>query len=445
MALGSFKKFFGRVKTTVGQSLPNPVRGGIAALATTGKMMDPDNDYRKDDLKKLRSNLVSGRKVPKLASAGLPRTTSFEEFVFVKENTDRLSHLEHPADRVVDGKKGFRHAFSALHSLHKTLSGKSDKSKLSQKFDGAPSLVFGTHPETNKFFVATKSAWNKTPKINYSHEDIVANHPKSKGLQDKLHHALNHLSKVTPKGKVFQGDIMYSKGDVKKSKGKLQITPNTITYGAKKTSPEGKSMASAKLGIAVHTGYTGKDFASLKSHPVHDTSDFKNHKDVHLLDTSVSSHSSYTPERQERVKKFLGGAVQAHRGVDYSKIEGHEPHIKMYINQTVRNNTRPTVKGYYKHLTTRKEVKPEQLGQVRKNPESFGGLFKAHRYLELAKTQMVHALDSHNKRFETSIQGKPSGPEGYVANGKDKIVKRYPDKHGPGFSAANFAQGTFRK
>lgn len=363
--------------------------------------------------------------------------------------SEKLKHLEHPADRALHGKSGFRQAFSALHDLHKSLKGEKSNTKLSQKFDGAPSLVFGTHPETKKFFVATKSAWNKTPKINYSNADIETNHPKSEGLKSKLRTALEHLPKVTPKGKVYQGDVMYSHGDIKKEKGKLSVTPNTITYGAKHNSPEGKKMGKAKFGIAVHTGYTGKDLQSLTSHPLHDTSNFKSHKDVHVIDHSVGKSSDYTPERQERVKRFLGGAAKHAKQVDYSKTKGLETHAQMYVNQTVRTNTRPSAKGLYKHLLTRardnKDVKPEQLDQVRQHSGHFDNLFKAHRYLELAKTTMVHALDPHNKNYETSIGGKPSGPEGYVANGKDKIVKRYPDKHGPGFAAANFAQGTFRK
>lgn len=371
---------------------------------------------------------------------------SFEDFIM---ESKKLKHLEHPADRALHSKSGFNQAFTALHDLHKYLKGQKSNTKLSQKFDGAPSLVFGTHPETKKFFVATKSAWNKTPKINYTHADIEANHPKSEGLKSKLRTALDHLPKVTPKGKVYQGDVMYSHTDIKKSKGKLNVTPNTITYGAKKNSSEGKKMGSAKFGIAVHTGYTGKDLQSLTSHPLHDTSDFKNHKDVHVIDHSVAGSSDYTTERQERVKRFLGGAAKMIKKVDYSKTEGHAAHAQMYVNQTVRNNTRPSAKGYYKHLLTRardnKDVKPEHLEVVKKNAGHFENLFKAHRYLELAKTTMVHALDPHNKKYETSIGGKPSGPEGYVANGKDKIVKRYPDKHGPGFSAANFSQGTFRK
>ena len=43
--------------------------------------------------------------------------------------------------------------------------------------DGAPAIVWGTNPETGKFFVGTKSVFNKVKiKINETHEDIDNNH-----------------------------------------------------------------------------------------------------------------------------------------------------------------------------------------------------------------------------------------------------------------------------
>jgi hypothetical protein len=57
---------------------------------------------------------------------------------------------------------------------HMTSGAKS--SNLTMKYDGSPSLVFGHHPSNGKFFVATKSAFNKNPKINHTEKDIDKNH-----------------------------------------------------------------------------------------------------------------------------------------------------------------------------------------------------------------------------------------------------------------------------
>ena len=46
------------------------------------------------------------------------------------------------------------------------------------KWDGAPAVFVGTNPENGKFFVGTKSVFNKNPKINYSISDIQKNHSR---------------------------------------------------------------------------------------------------------------------------------------------------------------------------------------------------------------------------------------------------------------------------
>jgi hypothetical protein len=362
--------------------------------------------------------------------------------LFVEE--DKLKHLEHPEDRIMHGKSGFSHAFKVLHSLHKSLSGKASKVSVSTKYDGAPSIVFGTHPDTGVKFVASKSAWNKTPKINTSHEDIARNHPNSPGLRSKLGMALDHLPKVMPKKGVYQGDLLYTQGEVKKQGGKVAVTPNVVTYATDQKSKQGRRMASSKLGMVVHTKYEGKTFAGLKSSPITSLSGFKKSRDVHIVDPSANTSINYPGFRQERTKKWLAAAHGHHRQINYAAIKGHEPELQTYVNSTVRSNNIPSVKGYYKHLISR-GAKEDKLDSVRRNHKHFDNIFKSHRYLELAKTSMIHAMDPHNQQFETSIGGQKSGHEGYVANGRDKIVKRRSDKHGPGFSVSNFNLGAFRK
>jgi hypothetical protein len=83
------------------------------------------------------------------------------------------------------------------------------------KYDGSPSIVFGHHPKTGKFFVASKSAFNKNPKINYTHKDIEKHHGHAPGLVSKLKTALTHLPKVAPKHGVYQGDVMHTREDHK--------------------------------------------------------------------------------------------------------------------------------------------------------------------------------------------------------------------------------------
>ena len=76
-------------------------------------------------------------------------------------------HLEHPEDTIFDGRR------VALKAITEMITCKT----VGIKWDGAPAVVFGTNPANGKFFVGTKSVFNKKiPKINYSFNDIETNH-----------------------------------------------------------------------------------------------------------------------------------------------------------------------------------------------------------------------------------------------------------------------------
>ena len=78
------------------------------------------------------------------------------------------THLEHPEDSVLRGKKTTQEIINFLRNVDSTIS---------VKYDGAPAIIFGTNPENGKFFVGTKSVFNKVKvKINYTHYDIEQNH-----------------------------------------------------------------------------------------------------------------------------------------------------------------------------------------------------------------------------------------------------------------------------
>ena len=67
--------------------------------------------------------------------------------------------------------------------------------KVSVKWDGAPAIVFGTNPANGKFFVGTKSVFNKRQvKINYTNEDIDQNHTGR--VADILRLCLYHLPRM---------------------------------------------------------------------------------------------------------------------------------------------------------------------------------------------------------------------------------------------------------
>ena len=179
------------------------------------------------------------------------------------------THLEHLEDSIInDGAKGGRNAVAFLKSLQKMLSASTSKRvKVSVKWDGAPAIVCGTHPETGRFFVGTKSVFNPgTPKINYTSSDINRNHPG--GVGSKLQVALRELKKLGIRG-ILQGDCLFTgadkKADTIDGEPMITFTPNTITYAMPIGSPVGRKIARARMGIVFHTSYSGKDMKSLSA------------------------------------------------------------------------------------------------------------------------------------------------------------------------------------
>ena len=116
------------------------------------------------------------------------------------------THLQHPEDSILTGD---------LSALDWLLS----DGEISAKIDGAPAIVWGTNPATGKFFVGTKSVFNKKLiKINETHSDIDTNH--SGDVADILHHCLDYLPDFDG---IVQGDFIGFGGDD-------TYCPNTITY-----------------------------------------------------------------------------------------------------------------------------------------------------------------------------------------------------------------------
>jgi hypothetical protein len=107
--------------------------------------------------------------------------------------------------------------------------------EVSLKIDGSPAIVWGTNPATGKFFVGTKSVFNKVKlKINHSHEEIDENHQGK--VADILHACFDYLPRVDS---IIQGDFI-GFGDTD------TFQPNTISYQF----PE---VITQKIVIAPHT------------------------------------------------------------------------------------------------------------------------------------------------------------------------------------------------
>ena len=134
------------------------------------------------------------------------------------------THLQHPEDSILTGDLSVLDFFVTPGTL-------------SLKIDGSPAIVWGTNPATGRFFVGTKSVFNKVKiKINHSHEEIDVNHQGE--VANILHLCFDYLPRTET---IYQGDFI-GEG------GRDEYTPNTITYKF----PE---IVTQNIIIAPHTCY----------------------------------------------------------------------------------------------------------------------------------------------------------------------------------------------
>ena len=101
------------------------------------------------------------------------------------EKANKNTHLNHLEDNIFLGHiDGTREAIKFIREFRDVLKGHTDRPSggTSVKWDGAPAIWAGPHPESGKFFVAKKSLFNKTPLYYTSIKQIENSKDLSQGL-----------------------------------------------------------------------------------------------------------------------------------------------------------------------------------------------------------------------------------------------------------------------
>jgi hypothetical protein len=356
-------------------------------------------------------------------------------------------HMEHLEDAVFnEGTKGIKDAVNFLKSVVNMLRGNTKSGvNVTVKWDGAPAIFCGTNPENGKFFVGTKSVFNKNPKINYTHADIDANH--GGGLTDRLHVALNHLPKLGIKG-VIQGDMMFMNSDLNtesiNGEEHITFTPNTITYAVPKSSDLASKIETARMGIVFHTNYTGKTMSELKGSFGVDVSKLNKTPSVWFEDAylkDVSGNATLTKKETADIDKLIKkiDIVSNKYGRFADEFIKNKPliaEIKIYINANVRGGVSTgNIKGFGSYLDAKMQKgidtlkseraitkKQQQKDKTMKLLSTYGSridkLFQLHALLAEAKIIVVRKLEkvkSMGTFIRTDGGFKVTAPEGYVA------------------------------
>ena len=288
-------------------------------------------------------------------------------------------HIEHPEDIILTGD------LSVLDWMCE------HDGFISVKIDGAPAIVWGCNPVNGKFFVGTKSVFNKVKiKINHSHEEIDANHEGK--VATILHACFDSLPRTNH---IYQGDFIGFGGDD-------TYCPNTITY--KFLEVIGQSII-----IAPHTEYECEDdLRNAIAHPI-------SKQFVDTLDVKwVQPNASICPHRDD-----------IH---DFCKFARQMSTLCTFVNEKQAKELKKIINSY---IREGKEVDEHEIAE---NYDIDVNLMRLWKLIESIKMDLFFYIETDDEIL-CEIAGKESEHEGYVMHnefGSYKIVDRSQ------FSHANF-------
>jgi len=380
----------------------------------------------------------------------------FKQYLKEDVGVEKLTHLAHLEDMpIIDGRDGAAKVLSILNALISKAKGvETQHIDITTKWDGSPSIICGTDPSNGKFFVATKSIFNKLdPKVNYTSEDIKDNHIQPE-LQKKLEYCLKYLKELHIKN-IIQGDLLFVEGDVKKKEvdgvESFVFRPNTITYVVPVDSELGKKIAKAKVGIVFHTRYRGTDLHNLRASLDVDTTILKKTPDVWFENSDFQMIKSdeeekISPERIKIIEKDMNNLKFALDSLDKVFLDKVESDSELknlllefinYLVKTDSNNlpAKQKLELFAKYLIdkysyTADERKTEKgkttvskkLERIQKivksNLKMFVILFAVHRIISDVKLQLIRGIkqkDDIKSYIDIDDKLVKSNPEGFVA------------------------------
>jgi len=398
---------------------------------------------------------------------------TLKSFIVEEKNT----HMQHVEELMfLGGVDGTRQAINFLRDLRDMLKGNATSAvDITVKWDGAPAIFAGVDPADGKFFVAKKGLFAKTPKMYKTNADIKAE--LSGELAKKFTIALAEFSKLGIKSGVYQGDMMFTKGDVKVEtiQGQKYYTfqPNTIVYAIPVNTALGKQIAKAKIGVVWHTTYTGKTIQNMSaSFGKGIVGKFKKSPTIWMDDATyrdISGKALFSPKESDQFDTMLSGAGKLFQKMDgdaFRAITGDtdlRQKVMTFVNTYVRGSKQFPASDkmakelvmylndwYQKEIDKKKSEKGKAEWTTKRNDmvnkvamhkdqlEAMFGLMKILVELkgmviaQFDKTQEIDTLLRTAKGFQVTRQ------EGFVAidklaGGAVKLVDRLE------FSRANFS------
>jgi len=394
----------------------------------------------------------------------------------VEDEGGKNTHLEHIEDLIfLEGAEGAKSALQYINSVRDMLEEGGTVGKgVTVKWDGAPAIVTGIDPQDGKFFVAKKGAFNVSPKLYKSNQDIDSDITKE-GLNAKMKIALAELGKLGIQG-VVQGDMMYTKGDLQEAeidgKDSFVFQPNTITYAVPKDSDLGKRIAQSEMGIIFHTTYTGDNISDMTASFGVDISGYNKPSSVWFDDATykdLSGQASLTPAENKAILSGLNATASAMKSANFDAVNNNDYKqlFMQYVNARIRrgdqqiadpNSFAQDFAKWYtdyvqKDISKLRNQDPEapavkkrldkinaQNKFVNDNMAGIAGALAVYKDIIALKNMLINKLnnvDSIKSLLKTDTGYKVVNPEGFVAIGTESGAVKLVDRME--FSKNNFS------
>ena len=376
-------------------------------------------------------------------------------------NIKQLKHLEHLEDEMLNyGTDGCAAAVAFLKELRKMLGHQDSQGFMQTKWDGSPSVICGVHPYTKRFFVGTKSVFNKTePKLCFLPGDVDTYYTGD--LAEKLKFSLEYFSKLGIEG-VVQGDLLYTsdlKTETVNGERLYTFRPNTITYGIPVDHPLGIAARQSKIGVVFHTHYTGDDLADMQARAGADVTGsrealvIKNDTPMHRVGFSAAELRQFDNHVQkiERMCSLAGDFLDdlvSNMGSTGDKKFHISTYIKQFFNSEVRAGTQITnvdetvnaLVNFYDEKMQKELAKIKTVANRTKkcalvynsenylldNVYKFKTMIALYKEIQTLKQMVIDKLD-HLEEFRTFVQTdngyKVTTPEGYVMHKDGSMIK----------------------
>jgi len=387
-------------------------------------------------------------------------------------------HMTHVEDLILDnGYEGAVRAIQFVDGVRDMLAQGGGKQKVTVKWDGAPAVFAGEDPADGKFFVGTKSVFAKASKKVKSKDDLDEFYADTP-LYNILGYALEYLNTLNIKGKVLQGDLLFSperppEDATIDGEDYIVFRPNTITYAVNRDSELGGRVSKAKIGIVFHTTYTGNTVPEMQASFGADVNKLSTNPDVWAEDAYYKDYTGVATLSDQENKQIsqdianMKAALKSINKADFDKFRTDQdlgPLFNIFMNSRVRAGShvgdpkaflRDFLKFYKERMDAEVaklkggaeskayQTRMEKLKQtnqfVKDNMGTLLSVFSLYSAVNDAKLKLVGKLnniDSIGTFLKTPDGYKVTNPEGYVAIGHEGGAVKFNDRLE--FNRANF-------